>query len=85
MSVSKLTVGGERVMCDREPVTLKGIVVKWQMMNPHGWITMDVTGPDGEKIQADKRFKGGRFKGGRFKGGRPVYRRPVLSHKCLLD
>ena len=29
------------------PVTLKGTVVKWEMMNPHGWITMDVSGPDG--------------------------------------
>jgi uncharacterized protein DUF6152 len=28
------------------PVTLKGTVVKWEMMNPHGWITMDVSGPD---------------------------------------
>lgn len=30
-----------------KPVTLKGTVVKWEMMNPHGWITMDVPGPDG--------------------------------------
>ena len=30
-----------------KPVTLKGTVVKWEMMNPHGWITMDVLGPDG--------------------------------------
>jgi hypothetical protein len=29
------------------PVTLKGTVVKWEMMNPHGWITMDVQAPDG--------------------------------------
>ena len=28
----------------QKPVTLKGIVVKWEMINPHGWITMDVTG-----------------------------------------
>jgi hypothetical protein len=34
-----------------KPVTLKGTVVKWEMMNPHGWITMDVTGTDGEKIR----------------------------------
>ena len=32
-----------------KPVTLKGTVVKWEMINPHGWITMDVTGPDGKK------------------------------------
>ena len=31
-----------------KPVTLKGIVVKWEMINPHGWITVDVTGPDGK-------------------------------------
>lgn len=32
-------------------VTLKGTVVKWEMINPHGWITMDVTGPDGKTLQ----------------------------------
>ena len=34
-----------------KPVTLKGAVVKWEMMNPHGWITMDVTGSTGEKVR----------------------------------
>jgi len=34
-----------------KPVTLKGIVVKWEMMNPHGWITLDVTGPGGDKVR----------------------------------
>lgn len=34
-----------------KPVTLKGAVLKWEMMNPHGWITMDVTGSDGEKTR----------------------------------
>jgi hypothetical protein len=34
-----------------KPVTLKGIVVKWEMMNPHGWITMDVSGPGAEKVR----------------------------------
>ena len=34
-----------------KPVTLKGTVVKWEMMNPHGWITMDVAGPAGEKVR----------------------------------
>ena len=29
-----------------KPVTLKGTVVKWEMMNPHGWITVDVPAPD---------------------------------------
>ena len=34
-----------------KPVTLKGIVMKWEMINPHGWITVDVTGADGEKVR----------------------------------
>ena len=34
-----------------KPVTLKGTVVKWEMVNPHGWITVDVTGPGGEKVR----------------------------------
>ena len=34
-----------------KPVTLKGVVVKWEMMNPHGWITVDVTGSNGEKVR----------------------------------
>jgi hypothetical protein len=32
-------------------VTLKGTVVKWEMMNPHGWITLDVSAPNGEKVR----------------------------------
>jgi len=28
----------------QKPVTLKGTVVQWEMINPHGWITMDVAG-----------------------------------------
>ena len=27
----------------QKPVTLKGTVVQWEMINPHGWITLDVT------------------------------------------
>jgi hypothetical protein len=34
-----------------KPVTLKGVVVKWELINPHGWITIDVAGPDGGKIR----------------------------------
>jgi hypothetical protein len=34
-----------------KPVTLKGTVVKWEMINPHGWITVDVLGPDGKIAQ----------------------------------
>ena len=29
-------------------VTLKGNVVKWEMINPHGWITIHAMGPDGK-------------------------------------
>ena len=28
-----------------KPVTLKGAVVLWEIINPHGWITIDVRGP----------------------------------------
>jgi hypothetical protein len=35
----------------QKPVTLKGTVVKWEMINPHGWITVDVAGPSGEKVR----------------------------------
>ncbi len=31
----------------QQPVTLKGVVVRWEMINPHGWITMDVGAADG--------------------------------------
>ncbi|HXQ26996.1 MAG TPA: DUF6152 family protein [Candidatus Acidoferrales bacterium] len=30
-----------------KPVTLHGIVVKWEMINPHSYITLDVTNDDG--------------------------------------
>ena len=32
----------------QKPLTLKGTVTKWEMINPHGWITMNVAGPDGK-------------------------------------
>jgi hypothetical protein len=35
----------------QKPVTLKGTVVRWEMINPHGWITIDVTEPDGKTAQ----------------------------------
>ena len=34
-----------------KPVTLSGTVVKWEMINPHGWITIEVVGPDGKTTQ----------------------------------
>jgi len=35
----------------QKPVTLKGTVVKWEMINPHGWITLAVPEADGKTIQ----------------------------------
>ena len=35
----------------QQPVTLKGVVVKWEMINPHGWITLDVNAADGKTTQ----------------------------------
>jgi hypothetical protein len=35
----------------QKPLTLKGTVVKWEMINPHGWITLAVPGPDGTTTQ----------------------------------
>ena len=32
----------------QKPVTLKGAVVQWEMINPHGWITIDVRAEDGK-------------------------------------
>ncbi len=31
----------------KKPVTLHGIVVKWEMINPHSYITLDVKNDDG--------------------------------------
>jgi Family of unknown function (DUF6152) len=35
----------------QKPVTLRGTVVKWEMINPHGWITLAVPGPDGRTTE----------------------------------
>jgi hypothetical protein len=32
----------------QKPLTLKGTVAKWEMINPHGWITLDVAAADGK-------------------------------------
>ena len=29
-------------------LTLKGKVTRWELVNPHSWIHLDVTGPDGK-------------------------------------
>ena len=31
---------------DKKPVKLEGNVVRFEFMNPHSWIHLDVTGPD---------------------------------------
>ena len=31
-----------------QPVSLRGVVTKIEMVNPHGWIHIDVKGPDGK-------------------------------------
>jgi len=33
-----------------EPVTLTGTMTQWDMVNPHSWFHIDVTGPDGEVV-----------------------------------
>jgi hypothetical protein len=34
----------------QKPVTLSGALTKVEMTNPHGWIHMDVKGPDGNVV-----------------------------------
>jgi hypothetical protein len=31
-----------------KPLKLRGIVTKWELINPHSWIHLDVKGPDGK-------------------------------------
>jgi hypothetical protein len=33
-----------------QPITLKGKLTKMEWINPHGWIYIDVTDPDGKKV-----------------------------------
>lgn len=34
-----------------KPVTLKGVMTKWDMINPHSWFHIDVKGPDGKVVE----------------------------------
>jgi hypothetical protein len=34
-----------------KPILLHGDVVKWEMINPHGWITLSVTTDDGKTTE----------------------------------
>ena len=33
-----------------KPITLRGTLVKWEMINPHSWFHIDVKGPDGKAV-----------------------------------
>jgi hypothetical protein len=33
------------------PIKLKGTVTKWELVNPHSWIHLDVKGPDGKVVE----------------------------------
>jgi hypothetical protein len=33
-----------------KPLKLHGIVTKWELINPHSWINLDVKGPDGKVV-----------------------------------
>ena len=33
-----------------KPIKLRGLVVKWELTNPHSWIHIDVKGPDGKAV-----------------------------------
>jgi hypothetical protein len=34
-----------------KPLTLKGSLVKWDMVNPHSWFHLNVKGPDGKVVE----------------------------------
>jgi hypothetical protein len=36
---------------DKQPVKLAGTVVKFEFMNPHSWIHLDVKNPDGKVVR----------------------------------
>ena len=36
---------------DKQPVKLDGTVVKFEFMNPHSWIHLDVKSPDGKMVR----------------------------------
>ena len=35
----------------KKPLTLKGTLVKWEMINPHSWFHIEVKDPNGEVIE----------------------------------
>jgi hypothetical protein len=34
-----------------KPLTLKGSLIKWDMVNPHSWFHLNVKGPDGKLVE----------------------------------
>src|SRR5256712_10226433 len=34
-----------------KPLTIKGTLTKWEMINPHSWFHIDVKGPDGKVVE----------------------------------
>jgi hypothetical protein len=34
-----------------KPITLQGTVVKWELINPHGWITLDAKDASGKVVR----------------------------------
>ena len=34
-----------------KPLTLKGTLVKWEMINPHSWFHIEVKGPNGQVVE----------------------------------
>jgi uncharacterized protein DUF6152 len=34
-----------------KPLTLKGSLVKWDMVNPHSWFHLNIKGPDGKMVE----------------------------------
>ena len=35
---------------EKQPITLRGKLTKMEWVNPHGWLHIDVTGPDGKVV-----------------------------------
>jgi hypothetical protein len=35
---------------EKRPLKLQGVVTKWELINPHSWIHLDVKSPDGKVI-----------------------------------
>jgi len=35
----------------KKPLTLKGTVTKWEMINPHSWFHIEVKQPDGQVVE----------------------------------